>query len=57
LSLCFVTLNSDGVKQGAMHKATCWGLQAVHNPHVNQSLAGMSAKLGLVMDRLGSIKI
>jgi len=40
-----------------MHKATCWGLQAVHNPHVNQSLAGMSAKLGLVMDRLGSIKI
>jgi hypothetical protein len=50
-------LNGNGGKPKGMHWATFMRLQAVHNAHVNQSLAGMSAKLGLVMDRLGSIKI
>lgn len=50
-------LNGDGGKPKGMHWATFMRLQAVHNAHVNQSLAGMSAKLGLVMDRLGGINI
>jgi hypothetical protein len=28
-----------------------------HDAHTNQALAGMSAKMGLVMDRLGRVKI
>ena len=40
-----------------MHWCTFDSLQATHDQHVNQALAGMSAKLGLAMDRLGRIKI
>jgi len=50
-------LNGNGGKPKGMHWATFMRLQAVHNVHVNKSLAGMSAKFGLVMDRLGRIKI
>ena len=50
-------LNGNGGKPKAMHWATFMRLQARHDAHVNHSLAGMSAKLGLVMDRLGRIKI
>ena len=50
-------LNGDGGKPKGMHWRTFERLQAQHDAHVTQSLAGMSAKLGLVMDRLGRIKI
>jgi len=30
---------------------------STHDAYINQALAGMSAKLGLAMDRLGRIKI
>lgn len=50
-------LNGDGGKPKGMHWVTFMSLQARHDAHVNHSLTGMSAKLGLVMDRLGRIKI
>ena len=50
-------LNGNGGKPKGMHWTTFMRLQAVHNAHVNHSLAEMSAKLGLVMDRLDHIKI
>ena len=50
-------LNGNGGMPKGMHWATFMRLQAAHNAHVNQSPAGMSAKLGLVMGRLGHIKI
>ena len=49
-------LNGNGGKPKGMHWATFIRLQARHDAHVNQSLAGMSAKLGLVMERLDGIK-
>ena len=49
-------LNGNGGKPKGMHWRTFARLQAVHNGHVNQAVAGMSAKLGLVMDSLNSIK-
>jgi len=45
-------LNGSGGKPKGMHRATFWRLQAAHDRHVNQSLAGMAAKLGMVMGRL-----
>jgi hypothetical protein len=50
-------LNGDGGKPKGMHWRTFDSLQAAHDAHVNQALAGMSAKLGLAMDRLGRIEI
>ena len=50
-------MNGNGFKPKGMHWATFMRLQAVHDRHVNRSLAGMAAKLGLVIDRLGRIKI
>ena len=49
-------LNLPGGKPKGMHWRTFERLEAAHNVHVHQALAGMSAKLGLVMDRLGRIK-
>ncbi len=49
-------LNGSGGKPKGMHWATFARLQAAHDVHVNQSLAGMAAKLGLVMGRLEGIK-
>ena len=49
-------LNGNGGKPKGMHWRTFEQLQALHDAQVNQSLAGMSAKLGLVMVRLGRIK-
>ena len=50
-------LNLPGGKPKGMQWRTYQRLQATHDAHVNQALAGMGAKLGLVMDRLGRIKI
>ena len=49
-------LNGNGGKPKGMHRATFLRLQAAHDRHVNQSLAGMAAKLGLVMGRLEGVK-
>ena len=48
-------LNGEGNKPKGMHWLTYERLKARHNEHVNQSLAGMAAKLGLVMGRLDGI--
>jgi hypothetical protein len=40
-----------------MHWAHVRQFAGPHDAHVNQALAGMSAKLGLAMDRMGRIKI
>jgi hypothetical protein len=48
-------LNGNGSKPKGMHWQTFQRLQARHNDLVNQSLAGMAAKLGLTMARLGRI--
>lgn len=50
-------LNGDGGKPKGMHWATFMRVKARHDAHVNKSLVGMSAKFGLVIDRLGRIKI
>lgn len=49
-------LHGEGGKPKGMHWTTFMRLQATHNALVIQSLEGMSAKLGLVMDRLAGIK-
>ena len=48
-------LNGNGGKPKGMHWRTFVRLQAVHNTHVNQALAGMETKLGLAMGRLEGI--
>ena len=48
-------LNGEGFKPKGMHWLTYERLRARHNDHVNQSLAGMATKLGLVMGRLEGI--
>lgn len=45
-------LNGNGNKPKGMHWRTFDSLQAAHDAHVNQALAGMAAKLGLTMDIL-----
>lgn len=49
-------LNGAGGKPKGMHWQTFWRMQASHDAHVMQALAGMSAKLGLTMARLERIK-
>lgn len=49
-------LNGNGGKPKGMHWATFMRLQARHDAHVNQSLAGAMAKFEVVMDRLDGIK-
>ena len=49
-------LNGNGGKPKGMQWATFMRLQAGHDAHVNQSLAGMAVKMGLVMGRLDRIK-
>lgn len=49
-------LNGNGGKPKGMHWTTFMRLQGIHNAYVNQALEGMSAKLGLAMDRLKGIK-
>ena len=48
-------LNGAGDKPKGMHWQTFWRMQASHDAHVMQALAGMSAKLGLTMARLDRI--
>ena len=48
-------LNGAGDKPKGMHWQTFWRMQASHDDHVMQALAGMSAKLGLTMARLERI--
>ena len=48
-------LNDAGGKPKGMHWQTFWRMQASHDAHVMQALAGMSAKLGLTMARLDRI--
>ena len=50
-------LNGNGGKPKGMHWRTFDCLQARHDAHVNQALTGMSAKLGLMMDRLEGIRV
>ncbi len=50
-------LNGHGDKLKGKHWRTFERLHSKHDGHVNQSLTGMSAKSGLVIDRLGRIKI
>ena len=49
-------LNGNGGKPKGMHWRTFVRLQAAHNAHVNQALAGMAAKLGVAMERLEGIR-
>lgn len=46
-------LNDHGGKPKGMHWQTFQRLQARHDDLVNQSLAGMAAKLGILRGRLG----
>lgn len=46
-------LNGDGSKPKGMHWRTYERLKAVHDAHVNVSLAGMAQRLGLANRRLG----
>ena len=48
-------LNGAGGKPKGMHWRTFWRLQASHDAHVMQALAGMNAKLCLTMARLERI--
>lgn len=48
-------LHGAGDKPKGMHWRTFWRMQASHDAHVMQALAGMSAKLGLTMARLERI--
>jgi hypothetical protein len=50
-------LNQAGSKPKGMHWQTFWQMQASHDAHVMQALAGMSAKLGLGMTRLNQINM
>jgi hypothetical protein len=57
-----VTANlSRGFTPGGKPKRMYWRtferLQATHDAHVNQALAGMAAKMGLAMGRLEAIQI
>jgi len=49
-------LNLPGGKPKGMHWRTFARLQAAHNAHVEQAMAGMTAKLGIAMARLEGIK-
>jgi hypothetical protein len=49
-------LNGNGGKPKGMHWRTFARLQAAHDAHVNQSLAGMAAKMGMAMGRFEAIK-
>ena len=46
-------LNLPGGKPKGMHWRTFERLQAAHDAHTNQALAGMAAKLGIMRGRLG----
>lgn len=46
-------LNLPGGKPKGMHWRTFEQLQAAHDVHTNQALAGMAAKLGILRGRLG----
>ena len=48
-------LNMPGGKPKGKHWRTFERLQAAHDAHTNQALAGMAAKLGLAMGRLEGI--
>ena len=48
-------LNMPGGKPKGMHWRTFERLQAAHDAHTNQALAGMEAKLGLAKGRLEGI--
>ena len=48
-------LNGEGWKPKGMHWRTYERLKAVHDAHVNVSLAGMAQRLGLVNRRLGDL--
>lgn len=50
-------LNGNGNKPKGMHWQTFWHMQASHDAHVMQALAGMSAKLGQGMTRLNQINM
>lgn len=49
-------LNLPSGKPKGMHWQTFERLQAAHDAHVNQALAGMTAKLGIAMERLEGIR-
>lgn len=49
-------LNLQGGKPKGMHWLTFERLQAAHDAHTNQALAGMMTKLGIAMARLEGIK-
>lgn len=48
-------LNGNGLKPKGMHWRTFERMQGQHDAHVNAALAGMAAKLGLLLGRLGEI--
>ena len=48
-------VHGTGDKPKGMHWQTFWRMQASHDAHVMQALAGTSAKLGLTMARLDRI--
>ena len=50
-------LNGNGGKPKGMHWRTFDNLQAAHDAHVNQALAGMAAKMGILEGRLTSLKL
>jgi hypothetical protein len=50
-------LNGNGLKPKGMHWRTFARLQSQHDSHVNVALAGMTAKLGLLRERLGKIDV
>ena len=50
-------LNLPGGKPKGMHWRTFERLQAAHDAHTTQALAGMAAKLGLAMGRLEAIQM
>ncbi len=49
-------LNLPGGKPKGMHWRTFARLQAAHDAHVDQAMAGMTAKLGIAMARLEGVK-
>lgn len=50
-------LNGNGNKPKGMHWRTFNSLQAAHDAHVNQALAGIASKMGLAMGRLQAIQM
>ena len=50
-------LNLPGGKPKGMHWRTFDRLQAAHDVHVNQALAGMAAKMGILEGRLKGLQI